>query len=52
MPPSEIPVIVTGGVTPENIAGYLAAGAMEAGTGSSIYRLGDNLTVPYDIPAG
>lgn len=38
--PSEIPVFAVGGVTPDNLSAFLAAGCAGAGLGSDLYRAG------------
>ena len=38
--PAEVPVFAVGGITPENLADYLAAGCTGAGLGSDLYRPG------------
>ncbi|WP_158782432.1 2-dehydro-3-deoxy-6-phosphogalactonate aldolase [Pantoea sp. BAV 3049] len=38
--PSEVPVFAVGGVTPENLHAFLAAGCVGAGLGSDLYRAG------------
>ncbi|CAJ0729168.1 2-dehydro-3-deoxy-6-phosphogalactonate aldolase [Ralstonia mannitolilytica] len=38
--PPEVPVFAVGGITPENLADYLAAGCIGAGLGSDLYRPG------------
>ncbi|MFP3890074.1 MAG: 2-dehydro-3-deoxy-6-phosphogalactonate aldolase [Ralstonia sp.] len=38
--PPEVPVFAVGGITPENLADYLAAGCVGAGLGSDLYRPG------------
>jgi 2-dehydro-3-deoxyphosphogalactonate aldolase len=38
--PREVPVLAVGGVTPESMAGWLAAGASGFGLGSGIYQAG------------
>jgi 2-dehydro-3-deoxyphosphogalactonate aldolase len=40
--PRSVPLVVVGGVTPEKIAGYRAAGADGFGLGSGVYRPGDS----------
>lgn len=39
--PREMPIVVVGGVTPESMAPYLAAGANGFGLGGALYRPGD-----------
>ena len=39
--PERVPVIAVGGITPDNMAPYLEAGAAGFGVGSSLYRPGD-----------
>ncbi|AJW44426.1 2-dehydro-3-deoxy-6-phosphogalactonate aldolase [Ralstonia mannitolilytica] len=38
--PADVPVFAVGGITPENLADYLAAGCIGAGLGSDLYRPG------------
>lgn len=38
--PADIPVFAVGGVTPENLHAFLAAGCIGAGLGSDLYRAG------------
>ena len=38
--PPTVPVLAVGGVTPDNLAEYLAAGCAGAGTGGDLYRAG------------
>lgn len=38
--PPEVPVFAVGGITPENLADYLAAGCIGAGLGGDLYRPG------------
>ncbi|CAJ0701229.1 2-dehydro-3-deoxy-6-phosphogalactonate aldolase [Ralstonia edaphis] len=38
--PADVPVFAVGGVTPDNLADYLAAGCIGAGLGSDLYRPG------------
>ncbi|WP_457093263.1 2-dehydro-3-deoxy-6-phosphogalactonate aldolase [Microvirga sp. P5_D2] len=40
--PSHIPVLAVGGVTPDNMAAYTAAGAAGFGIGSSLFKPGDD----------
>jgi 2-dehydro-3-deoxyphosphogalactonate aldolase len=40
--PRSVPIIVVGGVTPDTMAGYLAAGADGFGLGSALYRPGQS----------
>ena len=40
--PAHIPILPVGGVTPDNMAPYLAAGASGFGLGSALYRPGDS----------
>lgn len=40
--PAEVPVLPVGGVTPETMAAYVAAGATGFGLGSALYRPGDD----------
>lgn len=42
--PAEVPVFAVGGVTPDNLADYLAAGCVGAGLGSDLYRAGQPLS--------
>lgn len=39
--PAQVPLLPVGGVTPQNLAAYRAAGASGAGLGSALYRPGD-----------
>ena len=39
--PAEVPILPVGGVTPQSIAPYVAAGASGFGLGSALYRPGD-----------
>jgi len=39
--PSGLPVLPVGGITPDHMAGYIAAGATGFGLGSALYRPGD-----------
>lgn len=39
--PTSVPVLPVGGITPESMAGYRAAGASGFGLGSALYRPGD-----------
>lgn len=41
--PAQVPVYVVGGVTPDNLAGFLAQGAAGAGIGGELYRPGQAL---------
>ncbi|WP_028536445.1 2-dehydro-3-deoxy-6-phosphogalactonate aldolase [Paludibacterium yongneupense] len=41
--PKSVPVFAVGGVTPENLAQYLAVGCIGAGLGSDLYRAGQPL---------
>lgn len=41
--PPEVPVFAVGGVTPENLQDFLAAGCIGAGLGSDLYRAGQPL---------
>jgi 2-dehydro-3-deoxyphosphogalactonate aldolase len=41
--PPQVPLLPVGGVTPENLGAYRAAGASGAGLGSSLYRPGDEV---------
>lgn len=38
--PSDLPLLAVGGVSPENLAAWLAAGAQGAGIGSALYKPG------------
>lgn len=40
--PAEVPVLPVGGITPETMAAYVAAGATGFGLGSALYRPGDD----------
>lgn len=40
--PSQVPLLPVGGVSPQNLGAYLAAGASGAGLGSALYRPGDD----------
>jgi 2-dehydro-3-deoxyphosphogalactonate aldolase len=40
--PASVPILPVGGVTPDNMAPYLAAGAQGFGLGSALYRPGDS----------
>ena len=40
--PPQVPLLPVGGVTPENLRAYRAAGASGAGLGSALYRPGDD----------
>jgi 2-dehydro-3-deoxyphosphogalactonate aldolase len=40
--PASVPIMPVGGVTPDNMAPYLAAGANGFGLGSALYRPGDS----------
>lgn len=42
--PPEVPLFAVGGVTPENLADYLAVGCVGAGLGSDLYRAGQPLS--------
>lgn len=42
--PPDVPVFAVGGVTPENLHEFLAAGCIGAGLGSDLYRAGQPLT--------
>ena len=42
--PASVPIMPVGGVTPDNMAPYLAAGASGFGLGSALYRPGDSAT--------
>lgn len=41
--PPEVPVLAVGGITPDNLADYLAAGCAGAGLGSDLYRAGQSV---------
>ncbi|HEI8868805.1 2-dehydro-3-deoxy-6-phosphogalactonate aldolase [Serratia sp. AKBS12] len=41
--PPQVPVFAVGGITPENLHQYLAAGCVGAGLGSDLYRAGQPL---------
>lgn len=41
--PRDMPVFAVGGVRPDNIAGWLAAGARGFGIGGALYRTGDSI---------
>ncbi|MGL5388772.1 MAG: 2-dehydro-3-deoxy-6-phosphogalactonate aldolase [Enterobacterales bacterium] len=41
--PPQVPVFAVGGVTPENLHLYLAAGCVGAGLGSDLYRAGQSV---------
>jgi len=41
--PPDVPVLAVGGITPDNLADYLAAGCAGAGLGSDLYRAGQNV---------
>ncbi|WP_431224390.1 2-dehydro-3-deoxy-6-phosphogalactonate aldolase [Serratia sp. L9] len=41
--PPQIPVFAVGGITPENLHLYLAAGCVGAGLGSDLYRAGQSV---------
>lgn len=43
LPP--VPVFAVGGVTPENLGEYLAAGCVGAGLGSDLYKAGQNVAL-------
>ncbi len=43
--PAGIPVVPVGGITPDNMGPYLAAGANGFGLGSALYRKGDGAAV-------
>lgn len=38
--PSDVPLVPTGGITPETLAGYWSAGAAGFGLGSALYKTG------------
>lgn len=40
--PADVPVLPVGGITPETMADYVAAGATGFGLGSALYRRGDD----------
>jgi len=40
--PAGLPVLPVGGITPDHMAGYIAAGATGFGLGSALYRPGDS----------
>jgi 2-dehydro-3-deoxyphosphogalactonate aldolase len=40
--PAALPILPVGGITPERMAGYVAAGAAGFGLGSALYRPGDD----------
>ncbi len=40
--PAQVPLLPVGGVTPQNLGAYRAAGASGAGLGSALYRPGDD----------
>lgn len=42
--PPEVPVFAVGGVTPENLHEFMAAGCIGAGLGSDLYRAGQPLS--------
>ena len=39
--PRDVPILPVGGVTPDSMAAYVAAGANGFGLGSALYRPGD-----------
>lgn len=41
--PPEVPVLVVGGVTPENLGDYMRAGCAGAGLGGDLYRAGQSV---------
>jgi 2-dehydro-3-deoxyphosphogalactonate aldolase len=41
--PGDVPILPVGGITPDNMAPYLAAGASGFGLGSALYRPGDSV---------
>ncbi len=42
--PADVPVFAVGGVTPENLKDFMAAGCIGAGLGSDLYRAGQPLS--------
>ena len=42
--PPEVPVFAVGGITPENLSIYLAAGCAGAGLGGDLYRAGQSVS--------
>lgn len=42
--PADVPVFAVGGVTPENLHAFLAAGCIGAGLGSDLYRAGQPIS--------
>jgi 2-dehydro-3-deoxyphosphogalactonate aldolase len=42
--PASVPILPVGGIAPDNMASYLAAGANGFGLGSALYRPGDSAT--------
>ena len=44
--PAGVPLIIVGGITPQSIPDYLAAGASGFGLGGGLYRPGDS---PQDV---
>ena len=38
--PKDLPLLAVGGVTPENLSQWVAAGAQGAGLGSALYKAG------------
>ena len=49
--PASVPIMPVGGVTPDNMAPYLAAGANGFGLGSALYRPGDSAAQVRDKAA-
>ncbi len=41
--PPEVPVLAVGGITPDNLADYLAVGCAGAGLGGDLYRAGQSV---------
>ncbi len=39
--PKDAPLLIVGSITPDSMAGYLAAGATGFGLGGALYRPGD-----------
>lgn len=46
--PTGLPVVPTGGITPEKMADYMKAGATGFGLGSALYKSGDSADVVRD----